>query len=123
MSEPGTEPDEHATAQQLGESFAALVGTQDWHVDEVPEAGDVGYELLDLGAECLHCTGVHNGLHTGAGESSWRALARRLGYAPPRGRDSISPRCWRRCAPDCGVVALMSSCRPIPTVSSPRCQS
>ena len=24
MSEPGTEPDEHATAQQLGESFAAL---------------------------------------------------------------------------------------------------
>ncbi|HKB02562.1 MAG TPA: SMC-Scp complex subunit ScpB [Gemmataceae bacterium] len=38
MTEPGTEPDDRATAQQLGESFAALVGNQDWQVDEVPEA-------------------------------------------------------------------------------------
>jgi segregation and condensation protein B len=41
MSEPGTEPDDRATAQQLGETFAALVGSQDWHVDEVPEAPPV----------------------------------------------------------------------------------
>jgi segregation and condensation protein B len=38
MIEPGTEPDELATAQQLGESFAALVGNQEWHVDQILEA-------------------------------------------------------------------------------------
>ncbi len=32
------ELDPLANAQQLGESFAALVGTHDWHVDEAPDA-------------------------------------------------------------------------------------
>lgn len=32
------EPDAPATAQQLGESYAALVGTKDWQVDEAPDA-------------------------------------------------------------------------------------
>jgi chromosome segregation and condensation protein ScpB len=30
------ETDSPATAQQLGESYATLVGAKDWHVDEVP---------------------------------------------------------------------------------------
>ena len=39
MSEPADhEPDSKATAQQLGESFAAIVGGRDWQVDEIPEA-------------------------------------------------------------------------------------
>jgi segregation and condensation protein B len=38
MNEPGTEPDDLATAKQLGETFAALVGGQDWHIDAVPES-------------------------------------------------------------------------------------
>ena len=38
MSEPRTDPDGLATARQLGESYAALVGGQDWQVDEVPAA-------------------------------------------------------------------------------------
>jgi chromosome segregation and condensation protein ScpB len=33
-----TEADPLATAQQLGESYAALLGTREWHVDEIPEA-------------------------------------------------------------------------------------
>ena len=37
MSEPGTDPDGLATARQLGESYAALVGGTEWHVDEVAE--------------------------------------------------------------------------------------
>jgi len=39
MSEPADhEPDSKATAQQLGESFAAIMGGRDWQVDEIPEA-------------------------------------------------------------------------------------
>jgi segregation and condensation protein B len=38
MSDPGTESDALVTARQLGESYAALVGGQDWQLDEVPEA-------------------------------------------------------------------------------------
>jgi segregation and condensation protein B len=38
MSEPGTESDGLATARQLGESYAALVGGTEWHVDEIAEA-------------------------------------------------------------------------------------
>lgn len=39
MSDPArSEPDTLATAQQLGESFAALVGAREWQVDEIPEA-------------------------------------------------------------------------------------
>jgi len=41
MSEPGTESDNLANAQQLGESYAALVGASDWHVDEIPEAAPI----------------------------------------------------------------------------------
>jgi segregation and condensation protein B len=41
MNESGTEPDALATAQQLGESYAAILGTSEWHVDEVPEADPV----------------------------------------------------------------------------------
>ena len=36
-----TRADPLATAQQLGESYAALVGTRDWQVDEIPEAPPV----------------------------------------------------------------------------------
>lgn len=36
MTDP--EPDPPATARQLGESFAALVGAGDWQLDEIPEA-------------------------------------------------------------------------------------
>jgi segregation and condensation protein B len=32
------EADPQASAQQLGESYAALVGSREWHVDDVPEA-------------------------------------------------------------------------------------
>jgi len=45
MNEPGTEPDGLATAQQLGESYAALLGGSEWQVDEVPEAAPIE-ELL-----------------------------------------------------------------------------
>jgi segregation and condensation protein B len=38
MNEPGTEPDGLATAQRLGESYAALVGATEWHVDAIPDA-------------------------------------------------------------------------------------
>lgn len=38
MSESAnTEADSLATAQQLGESFAALVGSKDWHVDDISD--------------------------------------------------------------------------------------
>jgi segregation and condensation protein B len=37
MSIDGTDAGELTTAQQLGESYAALVGGTDWHVDEIPE--------------------------------------------------------------------------------------
>ena len=37
MNTPGTDAGELTTAQQLGESYAALVGGTDWHVDEIPE--------------------------------------------------------------------------------------
>jgi segregation and condensation protein B len=33
-----TDADPPATAQQLGESFAALVGGREWQVDDIPEA-------------------------------------------------------------------------------------
>ena len=36
MTDP--DPDPPATAQQLGESFAALLGGREWQVDDVPEA-------------------------------------------------------------------------------------
>jgi segregation and condensation protein B len=41
MSEPGTESDNLANAQTLGESYAALLGASDWHVDEIPEAAPI----------------------------------------------------------------------------------
>jgi segregation and condensation protein B len=44
VTDPG--PDPPATAQQLGESFAALVGARDWQVDEVPDALPIA-ELVD----------------------------------------------------------------------------
>jgi segregation and condensation protein B len=42
MNEPGAEPDGLATARQLGESYAALVGGAAWQVDAVPEAETIG---------------------------------------------------------------------------------
>jgi segregation and condensation protein B len=44
MSDPAPDPDGLATARQLGESFAALVGSQDWQVDEVAEEVAAGEE-------------------------------------------------------------------------------
>ena len=38
MSEPIREDDSLATAQQLGESFAVLLGGHDWQIDQIPEA-------------------------------------------------------------------------------------
>lgn len=39
MTEPVREPDDPlATARQLGESLAALIGNTDWQIDEVPDA-------------------------------------------------------------------------------------
>jgi segregation and condensation protein B len=42
MSDPRTDSDGLATARQLGESYAALVGSQDWQVDDVPVALPLG---------------------------------------------------------------------------------
>jgi len=42
MNEPGMEPDGLATARQLGECYAAIVGGAEWQVDAVPEAAMQG---------------------------------------------------------------------------------
>jgi len=40
-----------------------MVEALDHHLDELVEARDPSFQLLNIGAEHLHCTGVYTALH------------------------------------------------------------